>query len=69
MSDSAISTMYKRMRAGAYRKRMVAYGWRAASSTVINERAVELEHDGDRLIIDMILAHVPAGVSALGMGL
>jgi integrase len=64
MSDSAISTMYKRVRAGAYRNRMVPHGWRAAFSTIMNERAAELERDGDRLIIDMILAHVPAGVSA-----
>lgn len=64
MSDAAISTMYKRLRAGAYRKRMVPHGWRAAFSTIMNERAAELERDGDRLIIDMILAHVPPGVSA-----
>jgi len=64
MSDAAISTMYKRLRAGAYRNRMVPHGWRAAFSTVMNERAAELERDGDRVIIEMILAHVPAGISA-----
>jgi integrase len=64
MSDAAISTMYKRLRAGVYRHKMVPHGWRAAFSTVMNERAAELERDGDRLIIDMILAHVPAGISA-----
>ena len=64
MSDSAISTMYKRVCGGAYRNRMVPHGWRAAFSTIMNERAAELERDGDRLIIDMILAHVPAGISA-----
>jgi len=64
MSDAAISTMYKRLRAGAYRKRMVPHGWRASFSTIMNERAAELERDGDRVIIDMILAHVPAGISA-----
>lgn len=64
MSDSAVSTMYKRMRGGAYKGRMVPHGWRAAFSTVMNERAAELERDGDRAIIDMILAHVPPGMSA-----
>lgn len=64
MSDAAISTMYKRIRAGVYRGRMVPHGWRAAFSTVMNERAAELERDSDRLVIDMILAHVPAGISA-----
>lgn len=64
MSDSALSTLYKRMRGGAYRGRMVPHGWRAAFSTIMNNRAATLERDGDRLIIDMILAHVPEGVSA-----
>lgn len=30
----------------------------------MNERAAELERDGDRLVIDMALAHVPPGMSA-----
>ena len=30
----------------------------------MNERAAELARDGDRAVIDMILAHVPPGVSA-----
>lgn len=64
MSDAAVSTMYKRIRGGAYRSRMVPHGWRAAFSTIMNERAAELERDGDRLVIDMVLAHVPAGISA-----
>jgi len=64
MSDSAVSTMYKRMRGGAYKGRMVPHGWRAAFSTIMNERAADMERDGDRMIIDMILAHVPEGMSA-----
>ena len=55
MSDSAVSTMYKRMRGGAYKGRMVP---------IMNERAAELERDADRMIIDMVLAHVPPGMSA-----
>ena len=64
MSDSAVSTIYKRMRVGAYKGRMVPHGWRAAFSTLMNEWAAEHGRDGDRMIIDMILAHVPAGISA-----
>jgi integrase len=64
MSDAAISTMYKRMRGGGYKGRMVPHGWRSAFSTIMNERAAELERDGDRLIIDTVLAHVPRGMSA-----
>jgi hypothetical protein len=43
---------------------MVPHGWRAAFSTIMNERAAELERDGDRMLIDMVLAHVPEGMSA-----
>jgi hypothetical protein len=43
---------------------MVPHGWRTAFSTIMNERAAELERDGDRAVIDMILAHVPEGMSA-----
>ncbi|MDF0544098.1 tyrosine-type recombinase/integrase [Sphingobium sp. H39-3-25] len=64
MSDGAISTMYKRMEQGRYKNRMVPHGWRSSFSTIMNERAAELGRDGDRMIIDMILSHVPQGVSA-----
>ncbi|MHA3791492.1 integrase arm-type DNA-binding domain-containing protein [Sphingomonas sp. YL-JM2C] len=64
MSDSAVSSLYKRMRAGRYKGRMVPHGWRSAFSTIMNERAADLERDGDRMIIDMMLAHVPEGMSA-----
>ena len=46
------------MSGGAYKGRMVPHGWQSAFSTVINERAAELERDGDRMIIDLVLAHV-----------
>lgn len=64
MSDAAVSSMYKRMGGGLYKNRMVPHGWRTSFSTIMNERAAELERDGDRLIIDMSLAHVPPGMSA-----
>ncbi len=64
MSDSALSSLYKRVAGGRYKGKMVPHGWRTAFSTLMNERAAEMERDGDRMIIDMILAHVPEGMSA-----
>ncbi|TPG43298.1 hypothetical protein EAH79_05820 [Sphingomonas koreensis] len=64
MSEVAVSSLYKRMRGGAYRNRMVPHDWRAAFSTIRNERAADLNRDGDRLIIGMILANFPAVISA-----
>lgn len=64
MSDAALSSLYKRMAGGAYKGRMVPHGWRSAFSTIMNERAAELQADGDRMLIDMTLAHVPQGMSA-----
>lgn len=64
MSDAALSSLYKRMAGGKYKGRMVPHGWRSAFSTIMNERAAEREADGDRMIIDMMLAHVPKGMSA-----
>lgn len=59
MSDSTISKLY---RDAGLRDRHVPHGWRATFSTVMNERAAELDNAGDRAIIDMMLAHVQGGV-------
>ena len=64
MSDAALSSLYKRMKGGAYKGRMVPHGWRASFSTIMNERAAMQGTDGDRLVIDVALAHVPPGMSA-----
>ncbi|PZU60097.1 MAG: integrase [Sphingobium sp.] len=64
MSDSAVSTLYKRMAGGRFKNKMVPHGWRSSFSTIMNERAAERDTSGDRMIIDMILAHVPEGMSA-----
>lgn len=64
MTDAAISGMYKRMAAGAFKNRMVPHGWRSAFSTLMNERAAELERDGDRMLVEIVLAHVPPGLTA-----
>ena len=50
------------IRAGYY-QRHVPHGFRAAFSTIMNERAKALGNDGDRAIIDLMLAHIPEGTS------
>lgn len=61
MSDAALSTVYKRR---GFKGVHVPHGWRAAFSTIMNERAVEHGREGDRLAIDLMLAHAPRGASA-----
>ncbi|CCW20133.1 hypothetical protein EBBID32_45040 [Sphingobium indicum BiD32] len=51
LSENAIGYLYNRV---GYHGRHVPHGWRAAFSTIMNER-----HRPDRAIIDMMLAHVP----------
>lgn len=46
------------IRAG-YHQRHVPHGFRAAFSTFMNQRAKELGQDGDRAVIDLMLAHEP----------
>lgn len=64
MTDSTLSGLYKRLEDGRYKGRMVPHGWRSAFSTLMNERAALLDQHGDRLVIDMALAHVPKGLSS-----
>lgn len=61
ISDSTLSQLY--LDAG-YRGRHVPHGWRASFSTIMNERAGHGGRDGDRAIIDLMLAHMPGGVEA-----
>jgi integrase len=61
MSDGTISAAYKR---AGYAGRHVPHGWRAAFSTLMNERAERLGQHKDREVIDLFLAHIPKGVSS-----
>lgn len=63
MSENAISTMYRRL--PKFASRHVPHGWRSTFSTIMNERAQDLERAGDRAIIDLMLAHKPSGVEAI----
>lgn len=64
MSDAALSSLYKRLAGGRYKGRHVPHGWRSAFSTLMNERAAAMDRDGDRMVIDLMLAHVPPGMSS-----
>ena len=56
MSENTLRALL--IRAG-YHQRHVPHGFRAAFSTIMNEKAVREEREGDRKIIDLMLAHVP----------
>lgn len=58
MSENAIGYLLNRC---GYRGRHVPHGWRAAFSTIMNERAIELNSFGDRQVIDAMLAHITKG--------
>lgn len=61
ISDSTLSKLYREvLGAGGH----VPHGWRATFSTVMNERAGHAGRDGDRAVIDLMLAHVKGDVEA-----
>jgi integrase len=60
MSENTLSYFYNRC---GYQGRHVPHGWRASYSTIMNEWAERQGNAGDRHVIDLILAHVPEGVS------
>lgn len=61
MSENTIGYMYNRI---GFRGRHVPHGWRAAFSTIMNEWARKNGEEGDRAVIDLMLAHVPKGLSS-----
>lgn len=67
MSGDALRMAYRRL---GYGEDHVPHGWRAAFSTIMNARAKSAVKAGDahrandRQIIDLMLAHVPEGMSA-----
>ncbi|MCH4893967.1 DUF4102 domain-containing protein [Sphingomonas sp. SFZ2018-12] len=56
MSENAIGYLLNR---AGYHGRHVPHGWRAAFSTIMNERAKQIGRPDDRAVIDLMLAHVP----------
>lgn len=61
MSENTLSYFYNR---SGYQGRHVPHGWRSSFSTIMNEWAERNGSASDRHIIDLMLAHVPDGVSA-----
>ncbi|PZO68570.1 MAG: integrase [Pelagerythrobacter marensis] len=66
MSGNAIGYLYNREK---YKDRHVPHGWRSSFSTIMNEmverKAGQDERMlADRLIVDLMLAHTPKGMSA-----
>ncbi|MEA3390432.1 MAG: integrase arm-type DNA-binding domain-containing protein [Pseudomonadota bacterium] len=62
ISDSTVSKLY---REAGYQGVHVPHGWRAAFSTVMNELAMKAERPGDRVVIDLMLAHQQKGVEPI----
>jgi integrase len=60
MSENTVNYFYNRC---GYQGRHVPHGWRASFSTIMNEWAERAGNAGDRHVIDLMLAHIPEGVS------
>lgn len=56
-TENALNVAYRRV--AGFEGKHVPHGWRSTFSTVMNERAIELDRPGDRAVIDLMLAHVP----------
>ncbi|MFC3579551.1 tyrosine-type recombinase/integrase [Sphingomonas hylomeconis] len=61
ISDNTIGKAY---RDAGFSGVHVPHGWRTTYSTIMNELAQVENRVGDRAIIDLTLAHIPAGVEA-----
>lgn len=62
ISDSTLSKLY---RESGFAGQHVPHGWRSSFSTIMNERAALAGRDGDRAIIDLMLAHAQDGVEPI----
>lgn len=60
MSENTLSYFYNRC---GYQGRHVPHGWRASFSTIMNEWAERNGSAADRYVIDLMLAHIPEGIS------
>jgi hypothetical protein len=60
-SENALNYFYLRE---GFRGRHVPHGWRSTFSTIMNEWALRQGRERDRMVIDLMLAHLPVGISA-----
>lgn len=63
ISENALSTNYARVPGWAGRH--VPHGWRSSFSTIMNDRAAELDRPGDEKVIELMLAHKIPGVRGI----
>ncbi|KZX87786.1 integrase [Erythrobacter sp. HI0037] len=66
MSENALNSLYRRQ---GFKGKHVPHGWRTSFSTIMNEKLerglmMEQRFMIDRLVIDIMLAHLPTGMSA-----
>lgn len=61
LSENALNYLFARE---GLKGVQVPHGWRSTFSTVMNEWSISSEAKDDRMIIDLMLAHRPAGISA-----
>lgn len=65
ISENAVGYLYNRI---GYQRRHVPHGWRSSFSTTMNARAAAILGESrlilDRLVIDLMLAHRPTGLSS-----
>jgi integrase len=62
ISDASVSKLYRQ---AGFTDQHVPHGWRSAFSTIMNERAMQEERPGDRVVIDLMLAHRQAGIEPI----
>lgn len=61
LSENALNYLFARE---GLKGVQVPHGWRSTFSTVMNEWSISSKAKDDRMIIDLMLAHRPAGISA-----
>lgn len=62
ISNASVSKLY---REAGFRGEHVPHGWRSAFSTIMNERAMAADRPGDRVVIDLMLAHRQPGIEPI----
>jgi len=62
ISNNTLNTAYKKV--DGFDREHVPHGWRSSFSTIMNERAADLERPGDRAVIALMLAHKPQGTES-----
>ncbi|MAM72619.1 MAG: integrase [Tistrella sp.] len=62
ISDASVSKLYRQ---AGFTDVHVPHGWRSAFSTIMNELAMKEERPGDRVVIDIMLAHRQPGIEPI----